>query len=101
MAEQPDGSELARLKVELDALARYADAQQQKVAHLELALVSRVVIEQAVGVLAERFELSVGDAFELLRGAARDSRQELRGLAAQVTVNRLTPDAIAAARAKG
>ena len=62
---------------------------------------SRVVIEQAVGVLAERFELSVGDAFELLRSAARESRQEMRGLAAQVTMNRLTPDAIAAARAKG
>ena len=67
MAEESEGSELARLNTELDALARYADAQEQKVSQLEGALESRVVIEQAVGMLAERFGLNVADAFGVLR----------------------------------
>ena len=101
LVERSEGTELAKLSAEISELTRYADAQEQKVAHLELALVSRVVIEQAVGMLAERFQLSVDDAFQLLRGAARDARRDLRALAAEVIASRLTPDEIVAARAKG
>jgi AmiR/NasT family two-component response regulator len=92
-------AELARMSAELDALARYADAQEQRVSHLQTALDSRIVIEQAVGMLAERFNLTVADSFELLRSAARNSRRELRGLALETTQSRVTPDAIASARA--
>jgi hypothetical protein len=41
------------------------------VAQLEHALASRVRVEQAIGVLAERHRLRPREAFDLLRGAAR------------------------------
>jgi AmiR/NasT family two-component response regulator len=98
---ESDGSDVARLTAELDELARYADAQEQKAMQLQVALETRVVIEQAVGMLAERFDLTVATAFDLLRRAARDSRRELRALATEVTLGRSTPTEIAAVRAKG
>ena len=69
-----DGTDLARMAAELDRLAQYADEQEKKANQLQHALESRVVIEQAVGMLAERFELTIVEGFELLRRAARDSR---------------------------
>jgi AmiR/NasT family two-component response regulator len=93
-----DSAERARLTEEIERLTHYADAQERKVNELQHALESRVVIEQAVGMLAERFELTVADAFELLRRAARESRTELRTIARELTVSRATPGAIAAAR---
>ncbi len=86
------------MAAELDKLALYADAQEQKASQLQSALESRVVIEQAVGMLAERFELSIAEAFDLLRRAARSSRRELRALAQELTQSRVTPDEITAAR---
>lgn len=100
MADSSDGAELARLAAELDVLARYADTQEKKVIELQGALESRVAIERAVGMLAERFELGIAEAFDLLRSAARDSRGQLSALAAEVTGNRTTPPAIAAALAR-
>jgi len=99
MSDGSGGSELAALAAERDELARYADSQEQKVRQLQEALDSRVVIEQAVGMLAERFELNVQHAFELLRRAARESRGDLRALATRVTLSRVTPDEITVARA--
>jgi diaminopimelate decarboxylase len=58
---------------------------------LRTALSSRIVIEQAKGVLAERFGLGLDDAFTLLRRAARSSRRRIHGLAAEVTTARETP----------
>jgi hypothetical protein len=60
-------------------------------AQLREALMSRIVIEQAKGILAERFRLDVGQAFELLRSAARSNRMRIRDLAAAVNVDRATP----------
>jgi hypothetical protein len=51
---------------------------------LQLALTSRVVIEQAKGVLAERLQISPDDAFEVLRGAARSRNRLLSDLARDV-----------------
>ncbi len=48
---------------------------------LQRALDSRVVIEQAKGILAERLQVSTGDAFEVLRGAARSRNRLLSDLA--------------------
>jgi len=58
---------------------------------LQGALISRVAIEQAKGVLAERLEIGPEDAFVLLRGSARSSRMKLHDLARQVVSSRETP----------
>jgi AmiR/NasT family two-component response regulator len=49
------------------------------------------VIEQAKGMLAERFGTDVDAAFRLLRRGARSSRIRLRDLAAQVVSSSETP----------
>lgn len=72
------------------------DGLRTKIAQLEHALSSRVVIEQAKGVLAERFRLPVGDAFDLLRRSARNARMNIHALAAQVVSEPTTPREIAA-----
>jgi AmiR/NasT family two-component response regulator len=99
VSDEPRDAELARMSAELETLAQYADAQEQRVGQLQTALESRVVIEQAVGMLAERFHVNVAESFELLRRAARNSRRELRALATETTQSRTTPFEIAAARA--
>lgn len=51
---------------------------------LQTALDSRIVLEQAKGMLAERVGVSVDDAFTLLRGHARRTRTRLTVVAGQV-----------------
>ncbi|PZG22613.1 transcriptional regulator [Micromonospora craterilacus] len=48
---------------------------------LQAALNSRVLIEQAKGVLAERLQVDVGEAFALLRNGARSHNRRLSDLA--------------------
>lgn len=48
---------------------------------LQTALNSRVLIEQAKGVLAERLGLDVADAFTVLRATARNGNRNLSDLA--------------------
>ncbi len=48
---------------------------------LQAALNSRVLIEQAKGVLAERLQVDVGEAFALLRNGARGHNRRLSDLA--------------------
>jgi AmiR/NasT family two-component response regulator len=72
------------LRAEITQLRRERD-------QLQTALDSRVVIEQAKGVLVERFRLSPDQAFEVLRSAARSSRTRLHALAADVVASRTTP----------
>lgn len=66
---------------------------------LERALQSRVVIEQAKGVLAERYEIGVDEAFELLRRAARSSRRRIHHVASDVLASRTSPAEIELERA--
>jgi hypothetical protein len=73
---------------------------QEKVAQLEHALQSRIVIEQAKGVLAERLDVDVDTAFGLLRHAARSHRMKLHDVAARVVHERLTPPPVVVAIAK-
>lgn len=49
-------------------------------AQLEQALQSRVAIEQAKGIVAERYGLNVEEAFQLIRRAARTNRMKLHEL---------------------
>jgi GAF domain-containing protein len=51
---------------------------------LQTALNSRVLIEQAKGILAERLHLDLADAFALLRVAARNHNRRLSDLAQAV-----------------
>src|SRR5438094_2708069 len=72
-----------------------AEALREEVAQLQTALESRVAIEQAKGVLSERYAIDAQAAFELLRLAARSSRNELRMLAQRVLDEPETPTEIA------
>ena len=85
---------------ELDDLRERLAAAQQLNAQLEHALESRVVIEQAKGVLAERLGLAVDDAFDLLRYSARTARVRLHELAARVVHERRTPNPVVVALAR-
>jgi AmiR/NasT family two-component response regulator len=69
-------------------------------AQLERALESRIVIEQAKGVLAERYALSVDDAFDLLRRSARSNRVSIHDLAGRVVTERSSPLEVALTLAK-
>jgi hypothetical protein len=94
--DEIDGHALpAQIAGEIERLVVYADAQERKVSQLQTALDSRVVIERAIGILAERFQLPFPDAFELLRTAARSSRREVRAIAEELGVSRETPLEIA------
>jgi AmiR/NasT family two-component response regulator len=90
-----DGHPLhADIAAELERLTVYGDAQKLKVSQLQAALDSRVVIEQAIGMLAERFNLPFADAFELLRAGARSTRQKVRAIAEELRDSRQTPPEI-------
>jgi hypothetical protein len=82
-----------------DLRQRLADAEQLN-AQLEHALVSRVVLEQAKGILAERLGLGIEEAFDVLRYAARSSRIKLHELAERVVREPRTPNAIVVALAR-
>ena len=61
---------------------------------LQAALSSRVVIEQAKGVIAERRGLHVDEAFELMRGYARSRSEKLSDVAGRVVSRELDLDAV-------
>ena len=56
----------------------------ERVAQLETALESRIVIEQAKGIVARAEGVDVQAAFDLIRGAARSRRIELHSIAATI-----------------
>jgi AmiR/NasT family two-component response regulator len=86
------------LQVVVRRLLGVTEAAYERRAQLEHALRTRIVIEQAKGVLAERFALDIEEAFELLRRAARSHRMKIHMLASQVVQSRETPPEIADAR---
>jgi BMFP domain-containing protein YqiC len=56
----------------------------ERVAKLETALNSRIVIEQAKGILAHAFNISTDQAFDVLRQTALNSRTKLHDLATKI-----------------
>jgi len=75
------------LRDEADEAARLAVT----VAQLEHALVARVRVEQAIGVLAERHRLRPREAFDLLRGAARSRGTRVAEIAQDVVESAANP----------
>ncbi|WP_245238941.1 GAF and ANTAR domain-containing protein [Streptomyces sp. MZ04] len=63
---------------------RSLEQSEEERGQLQAALSSRVSIEQAKGVLAERWQCTVDEAFTALRGHARANRLRLSELARQV-----------------
>jgi hypothetical protein len=61
------------------------------VAQLEHALASRVRVEQAIGVLAERHRLRPREAFDLLRKASRSRGTRVTELAQEVVASTANP----------
>jgi AmiR/NasT family two-component response regulator len=70
-------------KVHEDLVARLTLENAQ----LRRALESRIVIEQAKGAISVRSDVPVDVAFELLRALARNRRQNIRDVAAEVVSN--------------
>ncbi len=68
---------------------------------LQHALNSRVVIEQAKGVLAERDQVDMDTAFAALRGYAREHNRKLTEVAVAVAEGTIGPGAITARPATG
>jgi len=71
-------------------------ASYERRAQLERALESRITIEQAKGVVAERYGLDVDEAFQLIRRAARSNRMKLHDLAEAIRPGQETPPELAA-----
>jgi hypothetical protein len=86
-------------RAEIDELSEL-EAAQEKIAQLEFALQSRIVIEQAKGILAERLNVGVDIAFGILRHAARSHRVKLHDVAARVVNERVTPAPVVVAIAR-
>jgi ANTAR domain len=74
-----------------EALVEALVAARRENDQLRQALHSRIVIEQAKGILAERHAVDVDAAFELLRRASRASQQRIHELAAEVVASPATP----------
>jgi ANTAR domain-containing protein len=68
----------------------------ERTIQLQSALDSRIVIEQAKGILAERESISPNEAFDRMRRQARSQRMKLRDLAAGIvaTVSKPTETAL-------
>lgn len=94
MTERREAREIESLSVgsvdeataALGRLLAVTQASYERRAQLEHALQSRVAIEQAKGIVAERYGLELDEAFELIRRASRTHRLKL-----QAFVRRIRP----------
>ena len=84
MSTEPDGAAPRLVSVEPSTLVRELQRLRTENAQLTQALQSRIVIEQAKGILRERYKLSLDASFELLRHAARSNRMSIHTLASKV-----------------
>jgi hypothetical protein len=98
MHEEQHDIELGSLEEASAAVARLlavTHAGYERRAQLQHALESRIAIEQAKGIVAERYGVGVEDAFELIRKAARTHRVKLHDLARAIQPGRESPPELA------
>ena len=95
---------VARALADLAAISiiqhRIADEHQRTNEQLSYALNSRIVIEQAKGIIAERAGVDLAEAFDRLRAYARDHNRRLTEVAIAAVDGTLDPDAWSGARAR-
>jgi ANTAR domain-containing protein len=77
-------------------LMSVTEASLERRAQLEHALQSRVAIEQAKGVVAERYGLDLEEAFQLIRRAARTHRMKLQELVRAIRPGEASPPELSA-----
>ena len=82
-------------RVAIRRLVELTSVLSERAAQLQHALDSRVVIEQAKGVLVERHALDPDEAFQVLRRGARSNRMRIHDLAARVVSSREAPPELA------
>jgi GAF domain-containing protein len=70
-------------------------------AHLQLALTSRVVLEQAKGVIADRGRFTVDQAFLMLRQYSRDHNERLHDVSRGVVDGAIDPSLVVRGRKPG
>ena len=75
---------LADVAVSYLANSRAFESTSKLAQQLQYALDSRIVIEQAKGILSERRKVSVNEAFEVLRGHARSNHLKLHEVSAAI-----------------
>jgi AmiR/NasT family two-component response regulator len=91
--------DLREAEEQLDRLEELVASLLQRNLQLQQALDSRVVIEQAKGVLAERYRIGMDEAFDLLRRSSRNQRKRIHALAGAVVSSHETPAEIPPPRA--
>jgi AmiR/NasT family two-component response regulator len=77
--------------VAFERLLSVTEASYERRAQLQRALESRIAIEQAKGIVAERYGLGVDEAFDAIRKASRANRIKLHDLAASIRPGEPTP----------
>jgi AmiR/NasT family two-component response regulator len=82
-----DGVEPEVLEAAIQRLIAVAGISRTRQGQLQYALETRIVIEQAKGVLAERHGISMDDAFDRLRRASRASRRRIHDVAREIVAD--------------
>jgi transcriptional regulator with GAF, ATPase, and Fis domain len=80
-------ADVASVAILQDQATRETEVRNLQLQH---ALDSRIIIEQAKGVLSERLSIEMASAFDRLRAHARTNNLQLTGVAAQVVAGTLS-----------
>jgi GAF domain-containing protein len=88
-------ADVASIAIVQDQLTRQAAIREGQLQH---ALTSRIAIEQAKGMIAERSGLDMNEAFDRLRGYARSANRGLTEVAESMVTGTLSVDTVARAR---
>ena len=94
--ESLGGGSVDEAAAAIGRLLAVTEAAYERRAQLEHALQSRVAIEQAKGVVAERCGLELDEAFNAIRRAARSNRMKLHDLAGMIRPGEPTPTELTA-----